>query len=422
MQKSNKSRDVGQAGDYTVGQVSGSLFPEKPKTGALSSLFSTSSSSAAASTLIFVPAPKIDPKATPSTSETTVKSKQQIPQQKKLPKLISAAEKKLQDRECSLQNADDEGQKIKKVKRKRPEADEDAEEMERANKRKKKKNMAEERIKQKRTVFVGNLPPSCSKKDLLCVFREAGAVESIRFRSVFREDPTMSRKLAAIQRKVHPKKPNINAYVVFREEEAAAGALRWNGWQIQKGFHIRVDRVSQHQSHDHKRSIFVGNLPYDVMEFPLRQHFEDCGGIDAVRLVRDKDSGIGKGFGYILFESPDSVMLAQKLNGSTLLDRKIRVKRSVKKEKVQKVAPGRPSGRKPAAGSDRRATGRRNGPSAGGFKRSKQKGKDHPGGRNFLKNQTNASFKGEMTEPAAKKNKGQKKKFKTNKKKNASYI
>lgn len=57
---SNKSRDAGQAGDYTVGQVSGSLFPEKPKTGALSSLFSTSSSSSsAASTLIFVPAPKV---------------------------------------------------------------------------------------------------------------------------------------------------------------------------------------------------------------------------------------------------------------------------------------------------------------------------------------------------------------------------
>ncbi|KAI7794866.1 RNA-binding protein 34 [Triplophysa rosa] len=408
MQKSNKSRDAGQAGDYTVGQVSGTLFPEKPQTGALSSLFSTSSSSSG-STLIFVPAPKTDPQATPATSETTVKSDHQISKKKKLSKLISAGEKKLQDRECALQNADDEGQKIKKVKRKRVEADEV--ETERPIKRKK-KNMAEERIKLKRTVFVGNLPPSCSKKDLLCLFSEAGAVETIRFRSVFREDPTMSRKLAAIQRKVHPKKQNINAYVVFREEEAVAGALKWNGWQIQKGFHIRVDRVSQHQAHDHKRSIFVGNLPYDIMELPLRQYFEECGEVQAVRLVRDKDSGIGKGFGYILFESPDSVMLALKLDGSTLLDRKIRVKRSVKKEKVQKVAPGRPSGRKPA-------TGRGNRPSAGGFKGFKQKGQDHPGGRNV---QTKASFKGEMTDPAAKKNKGQKKKFKSNKKKNVSYI
>lgn len=120
-----------------------------------------------------------------------------------------------------------------------------------------------------------------------------------------------------------------------------------------------------------------------------------------------------------LSQSPDSVMLALKLDGSTLLDRKIRVKRSVKKEKVQKVAPGRPSGRKPAAGSDKKATGRGNRPSAGGFKGFKQKGQDHPGGRNV---QTKASFKGEMTDPTAKKNKGQKKKFKSNKKKNTSYI
>ncbi|XP_056590668.1 RNA-binding protein 34 [Triplophysa dalaica] len=416
MQKSNKSRGAGQAGDYTVGQVSGTLSSEKPQTGALSSLFATSSSSSAASTLIFVPAPKTDTQAAPATSGTPVKSEHQISQKKKLSKLISAGEKKLQHRECALQNADDDGQKIKKVKRKRVEADE--EETERPIKRKK-KNMAEERIKLKRTVFVGNLPPCCSKKDLMCVFIDAGAVETVRFRSVFREDPTMSRKLAAIQRKVHPKKQNINAYVVFREEEAVARALKWNGWQIQKGFHIRVDRVSQRQAHDHKRSIFVGNLPYDVMELPLREYFEECGEVQAVRLVRDKDSGIGKGFGYILFESPDSVMLALKLDGSTLLDRKIRVKRSVKKEKVQKVAPGRPSGRKPATGSDKKATGRGNRPSAGGFKGFKQKGQDHPGGRNV---QTKASFKGEMTDPTAKKNKGQKKKFKSNKKKNTSYI
>lgn len=87
----------------------------------------------------------------------------------------------------------------------------------------------------------------------------------------------------------------------------------------------------------------MGNLPYDITEHPLREHFEDCGNVEAVRLVRDRESGMGKGFGYVLFESPDSVMLALKLNGSRLLDRNIRVKRSVKKEKVKKTPPGRPS-------------------------------------------------------------------------------
>lgn len=33
--------------------------------------------------------------------------------------------------------------------------------------------------------------------------------------------------LSISRRKVHPKKQNINAYIVFKEEEEAAGALKW---------------------------------------------------------------------------------------------------------------------------------------------------------------------------------------------------
>lgn len=40
----------------------------------------------------------------------------------------------------------------------------------------------------------------------------------------------------------------------------------------------------------------------DITEHPLREHFEDCGNVEAVRLVRDRESGMGKGFGYVLFE------------------------------------------------------------------------------------------------------------------------
>ncbi|KAF4107787.1 hypothetical protein G5714_012151 [Onychostoma macrolepis] len=265
-----KSSDGGDAGDYTVGQVSSSLFPEKHKTGALSSLFSSTSS---ANTLVFVPAPKTESNVTPAPSDNAdVKGQRQIQKQKskETSKTLSVAEKKLQDRESALQNADDEGQtSAKKVKRKRPDATDATTQEERLVKhRKAVKNMAEERIKLKRTVFVGNLPPSCTKKMLLSLFKQAGDIESVRFRSVVQEDPTMSRKVAAIQRKVHPKKQNINAYIVFKEDEAAAGALNWNGQEIQPGFYIRVDRVSQRSGHDHKRSIFVGNLPYDVMELP----------------------------------------------------------------------------------------------------------------------------------------------------------
>ncbi|XP_030627221.1 RNA-binding protein 34 [Chanos chanos] len=418
---------TGECEDYVIGQLSGSLFPKKQSTEAtsLSSLFSTEASK---NTLVFVPAPKPQKKTTDTVNKPVQgRLNEEVKEQKRTKKEKSAAELKVQDRESALQNADEEDftRNPKKTKRKATETeDEDTMTMQQQTKRRKTAaDMAEERIKMKRTVFVGNLPASCSKKALKMIFKEHGTIESIRFRSVVREDPSMSRKLAAIQRKVHPKKQNINAYIVFKEAEGAANALKKNGHEIERDFHIRVDRVSQNQTHDHKRSIFVGNLPYDITELPFRQHFEECGTVEAVRLVRDKDSGMGKGFGYILFESPDAVMLALKMNGSTLLDRKIRVKRSVKKEKVKHdKGHGKGPGGKAAQGKDAKSSRREKGLKRGGCKGQPKRG---PPGKPFWKNpskaQRSSSFKGEMADATAKRGKGLKKKFKQKKHKTVHH-
>ncbi|XP_006746784.1 RNA-binding protein 34 [Leptonychotes weddellii] len=145
---------------------------------------------------------------------------------------------------------------------------------------------------------------------------------------------TLSKKLAAIKRKIHPDQKNINAYVVFKDESAATKALKRNGAQIADGFRIRVDLASETSSRD-KRSVFVGNLPYKVEESVVEEHFLDCGSIVAVRIVRDRATGIGRGFGYVLFENKDAVHLALKLNNSELMGRKLRVMRSVNKEKLK---------------------------------------------------------------------------------------
>uniref|UniRef100_A0A8C5L5G9 RNA binding motif protein 34 n=1 Tax=Jaculus jaculus TaxID=51337 RepID=A0A8C5L5G9_JACJA len=175
-------------------------------------------------------------------------------------------------------------------------------------------NPEEERLKNERTVFVGNLPVSVSKK--------------------IPAEGTLTKKLAAIKRKFHPDQKSINAYVVFKEEHAAVEALKRNGAQITDGFHVRVDLASETSSRD-KRSVFVGNLPYKVEESAVEKHFVDCGNVMAVRIVRDPVTGVGKGFGYVLFENTDAVHLALKLNNSELMGRKLRVMRSVNKEKLK---------------------------------------------------------------------------------------
>ncbi|XP_054635698.1 RNA-binding protein 34 [Dunckerocampus dactyliophorus] len=368
--------------DYEVGQVSGSLFQKKSAaSGSLSALFS---SAAPTASVLFKPAPQLSHKNIQQLESQEVQG-QAHPKEKKSPKKKSAAEQKLENRESSLQNADETEKKPKKRKRKVWEADavKDVEHwvMKRQRLRAHKQ---EEAAKADRTVFVGNLPVNCTKKMLHSLFRDNGSIQSIRFRSMVREDPSMSRRVAAIKRQAHPLKQSINAYVVFEDSDGVSKALERNGVEIEKDFFIRVDRVTVNSSHDHKRSVFVGNLPFDVKELALRRHFEECGGVEAVRLVRDHNSGLGKGFGYILFESSDSVQLALKLDGSKLEGRSIRVKRSVKKEK---------SNTRGAAGK-------------------------MPAQRKFLvkKSGPNHNFKGEMADPKKKpkkkpgKNKGKPKK------------
>lgn len=65
--------------------------------------------------------------------------------------------------------------------------------------------------------------------------------------------------------------------------------------------------------------------------------FEPCGKIESVRLIRDSKTGIGKGFGYVNFESSDSVELALQMEKFTLKGRDLRVsiyKGNVDKKKV----------------------------------------------------------------------------------------
>ncbi|XP_078592351.1 RNA-binding protein 34-like [Branchiostoma floridae x Branchiostoma japonicum] len=186
-----------------------------------------------------------------------------------------------------------------------------------------------------RTVFVGNLPVSTTKKELKKMFRKFGEIESVRFRSIAQSNPNVSKRVAMMRQEIQEKKKNMNCYVVFTEEASAQAALRRNGTIVGGSHHIRVDLASNSKKFDHKLSIFVGNLPFDVEDDSVYEHFSQCGEVEGVRIIRDSKSGLGKGFGYVLFQDSASVGLAIRLNEKTFSGRKIRVKRAVKKEKVK---------------------------------------------------------------------------------------
>lgn len=82
--------------------------------------------------------------------------------------------------------------------------------------------------------------------------------------------------------------------------------------------HLRVDLESEETKHDYESTIFIGNLPWVISEEDVREHFEDCGKILNVRIIRDKVNFIGKGIGYIQFSSKEEMRKAVDTKNKTM--------------------------------------------------------------------------------------------------------
>lgn len=50
-----------------------------------------------------------------------------------------------------------------------------------------------------------------------------------------------------------------------------------------------------------ERKLFVVNLPHDITIEDLRSYFEQFGQIEDVRIIKNKEVGTLRGFGFVLF-------------------------------------------------------------------------------------------------------------------------
>jgi RNA recognition motif-containing protein len=70
--------------------------------------------------------------------------------------------------------------------------------------------------------------------------------------------------------------------------------------------------------------IYVGSLPYEVTEEDLREEFGAFGEVASVNIIKDRDSGRPKGFGFVEMASKSEAEAAiAGLNGKTLKERTI---------------------------------------------------------------------------------------------------
>ncbi|CAH0480449.1 unnamed protein product [Peronospora belbahrii] len=136
-------------------------------------------------------------------------------------------------------------------------------------------------------------------------------------------------KVCANKKILTTAKDNCNAYVTFVEEKSVDAALKLNGTTL---VHKKI-RVNRSQLViDARRSIFLGNVPFKCTDDQMVQFFakrlwteEEPEPIENVRLIRDRESGLGKGFGYVLFKTQALVAKALALRELKMENRELRV-------------------------------------------------------------------------------------------------
>ena len=88
-------------------------------------------------------------------------------------------------------------------------------------------------------------------------------------------------------------------------------------------------------------NIFVGSLPFSLVEADLRELFEAYGEVSTVKLISDRETGRSKGFGFV--EMPDDEA-AQKaitgLNGADVKGRSIAVSQAEDKKPSDRRSGG----------------------------------------------------------------------------------
>lgn len=72
------------------------------------------------------------------------------------------------------------------------------------------------------------------------------------------------------------------------------------------------------------QKLYVGNLSYGTSEEAFQSLFEEFGTIESVKLIRDKETGRLKGFGFVEMASSEAAQAAiAALNGKEVDGRKL---------------------------------------------------------------------------------------------------
>lgn len=88
-------------------------------------------------------------------------------------------------------------------------------------------------------------------------------------------------------------------------------------------------------------NIFVGSLPFNLVETDLKEFFEEYGEVASVKIITDKFSGKSKGFGFIEMPKEEEAKKAiEELNGAEIDGRTIVVNEAIQRQEGERRGGG----------------------------------------------------------------------------------
>ncbi|MEE8638657.1 MAG: RNA-binding protein [Candidatus Margulisiibacteriota bacterium] len=71
------------------------------------------------------------------------------------------------------------------------------------------------------------------------------------------------------------------------------------------------------------KSLYVGNLPWNISEEELRQAFEAHVSVTSARIITERETGRSRGFGFVEVEDNDAPKVIKEMNGFQLSGRSL---------------------------------------------------------------------------------------------------
>ncbi len=94
------------------------------------------------------------------------------------------------------------------------------------------------------------------------------------------------------------------------------------------------------------KNLYIGNLSVKVTEEDLKANFSEVGKVLTVNIVKDKYTGLSRGFGFVEMETEEGAKEAiQRFNGGELHGKVITVNEARPKREAGGPGPGGRQGR-----------------------------------------------------------------------------